>query len=377
MTTLTMLQRAKRKDPTRTTTLRNQYMAEMKRRFFHIRRLVTQAIYKNDALGLKEPEFPHFNSTPVSNQAPGRQAWRFQTDAEKLTSFQTWLTGEMSGPNGPLELVDGDIWSAKYVDSSYRKGVVRAYTDARKEVLAPSADFYQGSQAEFLESAFTQPERLSKLQFLATRSFEELKGINAVMSQQMGRILASGIANGLSPLAIAKELSANITGITKQRALTLARTEIIAAHAEGQLDSFEELGIEEVGLMAEWSTAGDDQVCPLCEPLDGAIMTVKEARGLIPRHPNCRCAWIPSRGSARSTARQRAQTPEKIKESLKAELPKTTRTGEAVPQTVEEGVRRSTWLGKEQATTNKRCEHLTINKEWFINYMEAIRTYRN
>jgi SPP1 gp7 family putative phage head morphogenesis protein len=132
-----------------------------------------------------------------------------------------------------------------------------------------------------------------------------------------------------------------MTGITRRRALVLARTEIIAAHAEGQLDAFEAMNIEKVGVMAEWSTAGDDLVCAKCEPLEGAIMTVKEARGLLPRHPNCRCAWIPAIDKNRSVYKR------KFKSSLKAELPKRTIGGEAVPQTVKVAKRRSTWPGKE------------------------------
>lgn len=31
--------------------------------------------------------------------------------------------------------------------------------------------------------------------------------------------------------------------------------------------------------------------CPQCLPLDGQVFTIKEARGLIPRHVNCRCSW--------------------------------------------------------------------------------------
>ena len=46
--------------------------------------------------------------------------------------------------------------------------------------------------------------------------------------------------------------------------------------------------------MAEWSTAGDDLVCPLCEPLEGIVMSIKDARDMLPRHTNCRCMWIPA-----------------------------------------------------------------------------------
>jgi SPP1 gp7 family putative phage head morphogenesis protein len=105
--------------------------------------------------------------------------------------------------------------------------------------------------------------------------------------------LADGLAQGDHPKKIARALTATVEGISRKRAIVLARTEVIHAHAEGQLDGFEELGIDELGMLAEWSIA-DDGACPLCRPRAGQVYTVAEARGLIPLHPGCRCAWVPS-----------------------------------------------------------------------------------
>jgi len=353
--------------------LDEKYQAEMRRRFKALRKLVTKAILDLDVLGLDESQPLSFNQELISNALPERQAWRFQTDAQKLTSFQTWLQQQI---DQEILSVDarGNPWTAKYVDSSYRKGVVRSFNEANKQLDEPLG-FYQGRRSQFLESSFAQPERLSKLQFLYTRSFEELKGITAAMSQQLSRVLAGGIANGKGARAIARELSNTITGITNKRALVLARTEVISAHAEGQLDSFQELGIEKVGVLVEWDTAGDAAVCELCAPLQGAILTIKQARGMIPRHPNCRCAWIPA-SKSKTNRKKKVQTPGKIKRSLKAELPNKTRAGDKVPQTVKEAKKRSSWVGKEKVTTNV-CDHLETNEKWFNNYMEALRDYRN
>jgi len=340
-----------RSDPTRTTTLRRQYSAEMRRRFFKVRSAVIQAVWKLDVFGLTEKEPLTFQQQRLTaNQLPETQAWRFRTNKEKLELFQQWLQEQIDENLLSVD-VKGNPWTAKYVDSAYRKGVVRSYAEVHPEAMAESVDFYRGRREQFLESSFTQGERLSKLQFLYTRSFEELKGITSAMSQQIGRILANGLSEGRGARVIARELSKNITGITRQRALALARTEIIYAHAEGQLDAFEELGVEEIRVLAEWSTAGDDIVCPLCDSLEGAIMTIQEARGLIPRHPSCRCSWIPAGVGERSRKQlsaARRRTSGKVDESLKAELPKKTRAGEPVPQTVKEAKRRSTWTGSEK-----------------------------
>ena len=44
---------------------------------------------------------------------------------------------------------------------------------------------------------------------------------------------------------------------------------------------------------AEWMTAGDDRVCPICASLQGQVFSLDEIEPLIPRHPNCRCIALP------------------------------------------------------------------------------------
>jgi 2'-5' RNA ligase len=68
----------------------------------------------------------------------------------------------------------------------------------------------------------------------------------------------------------------------------------IRAHAEGQLDSLKSLGVQQVGVSVEWSTAEDEDVCELCSDMDGVVLDIDEARGLIPRHVSCRCSWAPA-----------------------------------------------------------------------------------
>ena len=48
--------------------------------------------------------------------------------------------------------------------------------------------------------------------------------------------------------------------------------------------AFEALGVEELGVAVEWATAGDEAVCELCEALEGVVLKIEEARGMLPRH---------------------------------------------------------------------------------------------
>jgi len=267
-------------DPSRTTMLRRKFVADMQRRFVKLGRDIYTLIVTNDVFGFEDP-------SPFALQA-NRQEFKFQTDAAKVASYRKWLQGEID--TGILT-VDGigEPWTNKYVGAAYKKGVDRAYTDVSKV-----KGFKDLSRDQFTQIAFGQPELQSKIELIYTRTYNELKGVTDAMSQQMSRALANGLVAGQGPKVIARELQKVNEKITKTRALVIARTETIHAHAEGQLDSFEWLGVEKVDIMAEVLTAGDERVCTIC--LDAASegpMLIEEARGIIPLHPNCRCAWKP------------------------------------------------------------------------------------
>ncbi len=238
----------------------------------------------DDMLGLGDP--PSFKLFNVVRE------YAFVTDEVKLAAFRREFDAQVAA--GLLEVDDlGKPWTEQYVTSAYTKGQRRAYFDVRKETRKKRLPFYGGMQAEFLGTAFFGPEAVSKIALLASRSFSDLKGISDATGQQINRLLADGMLKGQNPRTIARLMTQQIDKITRTRALTLARTEIIHAHAEGQLDAFVRLGVQEVGIQAEWQTAGDDRVCIECDEMDGTVLPIEEARGLIPLHPNCRCAWIP------------------------------------------------------------------------------------
>jgi len=307
-----------RRDPTRTTTLRRKWIRDLRLRSVKLRRAIRTLIVDEDVFGLQ-------TSTALQTNAE-KQKWIFQNDPQKLDSYKKWLQGQID--QGILT-VDGTgkPWTNEYVHSAYKQGAVRAYIDTHKEELASSPDFYQGSKAQFLRDAFASPESMQKVQMLYTRAFDQLKGYTSQMSTDTGRILATGLSNGWHPTQMARELSKSIEGLTRRRAETIARTETIYAHAEGQLDSFEKLGVKELGLMAEWSTAGDDAVCSQCASMAGRIFTIEEARALIPLHPNCRCAWIPAPGQVKPQEESKViKAQDVIKEDIRTKSIKETVT---------------------------------------------------
>lgn len=302
-------------DPTRTTLIRRQFQIEIRRRVALLKKDIIEFILTQDALALKavstNPLAPFARLLGVSESTiaptlqssrnltilakPQPREFQFSMSAGKLKAFRDWLEEQVKvrilspSPDGK----PGQPWTAKYIESAYKKGMVNAFRATKKKESLTDQEFVNKSQDAFLKSAFGQPETTAKLELLATRSFEELRGITEIMSTQLNRVLASGLVDGSGAREIAREMVDSVDGITEKRALLLARTEIIHTHAEGQLDSFETLGVTDLGIESEWSTAGDDRVCPQCAENEGKVFSVDEAHGLIPLHPGCRCSWIP------------------------------------------------------------------------------------
>lgn len=220
---------------------------------------------------------------------------------DKLEQFQEWLRQQLG------DAVRGksqeQLWDA-YIKRGFAKGAGRSFDDVRKPYAKwyPEAnkatqgdmsDFHRGGKEEFLRSSFAQPVAKEKVKLLASRSFDELENVTEDMSNKMSRVLTDGLVQGKSPYEVAADMVEEVD-ISRARAEVVARTELIRSHAEGQLTALEQLGVAEVGVAVEWSTAGDGLVCPLCSALEGVVLKIDEARGLLPRHPNCRCAFLPS-----------------------------------------------------------------------------------
>jgi SPP1 gp7 family putative phage head morphogenesis protein len=227
----------------------------------------------------------------VNRRFTANQRWRFRSDPDKVREFKAWLNQQLrSRVVGQSEEA---LWRA-YVEEGFRKGAGRAFDDTsrvrratrvREELTsADPAAFRAGRREEFLRSAFGRPVAVEKVKLLAGRSFDDLEDITSTMSNRMVRALADGLVRGQGPREIARTLAAEVD-IGRGRAETIARTEIIRSHAEGQLEALEQLGVESVGVAVEWSIA-DENACPRCQAMQGVVLKLAEARGMIPLHPS-------------------------------------------------------------------------------------------
>lgn len=269
-------------DPTRSIVLRRAFEADVKRRLRKLKQDIVQLVYRNDAFGL---------SPSVNVAIPGKNAFRFLRSDNKVGAFMDWLTEAES--EGILETSKGTsvtsvgsgAWTDTYIETAYKKGVAASGSKLKQQGFEIS-DTY-------VTSAFNRPVHADRAGLSFTRAFSELEGITAAMDQQISRVLAQGLAEGKGPRQLARELVDRVDKIGVARARMMARTEVVAAHADAALNSYREAGLEGVTAEVEFATAGDNQVCSTCEALDEQVFSLAEAQGMIPVHPNCRCSWLP------------------------------------------------------------------------------------
>lgn len=342
--------------------LRKRFSGEFAKRLNQLKGKINKLIIEEDALGL-------------GKQFVSNTRWAFRTDSEKMNLFGSWLSAEVSSSLFPVSAsaVDESIWY-RYIWQGYQKGIARSFTDMNKvsRVDPTVADLFTGGRAEFLRQSFSHPVSIDRVKTLAGRVLTDLKGVTEAMEAQMKRELLDGLTQGLSPREVARNLNNRVDKIGKVRAKAIANTETIRAHAEGQLDGLERLGVDEIGVMAEWTTSGlgitalgNPSPCKLCSPMDGVVLTVKESRGLIPRHPNCKCTFKPANvgepevgkdkkffdfktGKVTTRKQRQQRTQEQIKKSLDQSI-----SSEGKGSSKERR-KKSNWTGADVKVSKKR-----------------------
>lgn len=292
----------RRRDPTNTLTLRLKFRGDVSMRFRALRRLVIDSIVDKDFFGLSSVSTQGvINAMMLGNN--------------RLSAFNDWLY------EAERRLVIGGNaeWMRPYVRRAYLAGVHRA-----EQLVGRRVELDVDAREEII--------------FGLARS--ELDGLVEAANQQSSRVLASALIARQRPRAIAAAVVDRLDKVGLTRARSMSQTIIVHAHATATLDAFRAAGVGRVGVQAEGVrvarppladsiaapgnlislfdaarrakakarpkkkkartgefvsilTAGDTDVCPECEDLEGQVMTLDEAYGTIPVHPNCRCVFVP------------------------------------------------------------------------------------
>lgn len=251
-----------RYDPTGTASLRKAFVASLRSAYALFRQEVVRQVAELSGITANE-------------------SWAADSNPRKVERFRAWLR-ERTG-----SALAGNALIMKYMDLGYRRGEGKVIHVGAPPALGPPAAvpwLHVGMQLA------NDAARVEAVKLLAARTFAEMEEVHSRMAARMSRALATGLMEGRSAKEIAKELAA-VSRLSEREAARVARTELVRAFAEGQLAGFAKLGAKGVTAVVEYTSVGDGKVCEKCEQLDGEVFSLADARGVIPVHPECRCAW--------------------------------------------------------------------------------------
>ena len=286
------------KDPSLTLTLRTQLGSNFSRRFKEIsadsrKKIVNENFFS----GIKKT-----NNTNNINSLKTNQ-YSYPSSPSKIAEFLDYIQQMIDAKiferiiifdniNSPYQL-----WSNTYIKSAYQRGLEKSQQDLSRMGFATFLPEASVAAASY----FALPVHIDALNTVYIRMFESLKGITSEMSGQISSILTKGIAEGRSPLELARLISNRIDKIGITRAKRLARTEIVRAYNVASINNYELLDLEiSEDLMVQWWTALDERVRSKHRVWHGDILTFQQARERI-GEPNCRCAVLPYIESINST----------------------------------------------------------------------------
>lgn len=107
------------------------------------------------------------------------------------------------------------------------------------------------------------------------------------LAEEAQELVIKSLMSGESLTKTTRKLAESFEA-EKYQAATLIRTETAHIHAVADMKAYEDLGIEEYKYLATL----DDRTCETCQPLDGKVFKLSEAREGVnypTMHPNCRC----------------------------------------------------------------------------------------
>jgi len=301
------------RDPTRSAGLRRHGRGIVNRKVFELHRGLREGLQDYDVAGLRTetPAFLAFIETQ-SNRLARSEMLVAKLIEQALTSPPDWL----------------------------RVLIARAVQRGVDQV------------GQELRVAVEELDASEVMEFLANSAAIEIIGIAGETERRVLRQVAHALEGQRSPDALMRDVRGTLEKITKLRLLLLVNTQVVRAVNDGKLFGYRANGIRKVGIDPEWLptrhfhdrdtrkarvrkrvksnrerrsamfaakqqakreaaerrleealasgevgilTAGDDKVCEACQDIaeDGPY-DLDEARGLIPAHPNCRCAFIPA-----------------------------------------------------------------------------------
>jgi hypothetical protein len=279
-----------RRDPTRSGSIRRHGRGLVNRRVFELHTNLRTNLQEHDVFGLRTPE----------QQPASIIAW-LENNAQKLGRAEPMLQTMVE-----RALATPPDWLRETVTAAVERGV----TQALRELRAPDSSIDSSEVNEFH----------------SVKAANEVQGISWETRRRLLRHIGKALEAKQRPTELMREIRLSLEKVTRRRLILLVNTAVVGAINAGKLLTYRAHGVERVGIEPEWLphgftrrrhpvadhhyhrrasiwrdaelvnvlTAGDDSVCEDCEDIAGdGPYTLEEAQGLIPAHPNCRCAFVP------------------------------------------------------------------------------------
>lgn len=226
--------------------------------------------------------------TPVSNTS-----WMNKEFTEQLDLFKDWLKQRF---NDHLIGADEEIAWSKMGLAAYQRGVLRAYDEVTKKLKALSAQnreqssVYAGRRLQFMKDTLNKSVGGGTLKLLSKRAFSDVSGVVEALTTTMVRTFTDGMISNKDTKDIAGQLIRDIERVAVKRLKLVAAQDIVRTYNEAKLDAYTALGVKEVAVNVEWSS-GTQRTCRVCSDLSTATFSIPDARGQLPVHVGCSCAW--------------------------------------------------------------------------------------
>lgn len=268
------------KDPTRTFRIRQRAVGEVLRRYKALIKLITSSFKDINFNTLNNSEKFNFNG------------YQFKTSEEFQREFLLWLEKTIDTVIFDNTTDAERFWMNEYIKQAYEQGI--SFTQAGLQSASPSIVAGQEFTATLSLSVSTTqklstPAHLDRTRLIYSRVFNDMKGVNATMVNQMRNVLADGLFEGIGAREVSKNLVNRVEKIGITRSKLIARTETVRANQmsviiEGREQS-KFLGID---VKYRWGTSTDERVRSTHRTRNNKIYEDDQIVKLV-GEPNCRC----------------------------------------------------------------------------------------
>lgn len=169
---------------------------------------------------------------------------------------------------------------------SLRASLTSALTQSSEEGAALAKALAKSIGNEDLSNFDAIP--LEALRFQAEQGIDRLIQHGQAFAGRASSIVEIGLTTGAGPKKVAAELRKQL-GVTKGRAVAIARTETLSSHNQAAQAAYQRFGIEYFQLIS----TQDARTCPICAARNMQVYKLGESTP--PTHPQCRCYSLPFR----------------------------------------------------------------------------------